>query len=92
MYKPYQQCRLNRQYEWEWETRQHRLNLKSELANWVHQVLNNVWDDKLWYGSQITFMFNYISGGFDRKCTVMEDEIDRIYSTLVPQVELSTPE
>jgi hypothetical protein len=85
MYKLYQQCRLNLHSEW--ETRQHRMQLKSELANWVHQVLNNVWDDKLWYGSQITFMFNYISGGFDRKCTVMEDEIDRIYSTLVPQVE-----
>ena len=31
---------------------------------------------------QVTFMFNYISGGFDRKCSIMEDEIDRIYSTL----------
>src|SRR6188472_3277937 len=87
MYKLYHKCRLNRQYDWEWEARQRRLELKSEWENWVHQILNTEWDGKLWCGSQVTFMFNYISGGFDRKCTVMEDEIDRIYSTLVRHVE-----
>jgi hypothetical protein len=95
MHKLYHKRRLNRQYEWEWEweARQQRLKLKSELANWVDQILNSEWDEKLWCGSQVTFMFNHIPGGFDRKCTVMEDEIDRIYSTLVPQVERhpSTP-
>jgi hypothetical protein len=93
MYKLYHKRRLNRQYEWEWEARQQRLKLKSELANWVDQILNSEWDGKLWYGCFVTFMFNFISGGFDRKCTVMEDEIDRMYSTLVPQVERhpSTP-
>jgi hypothetical protein len=85
MHKPYQQCRLNLHSEW--ETRQRRLNLKSELANWVHQILNSEWDEKLWYGCFVTFMFNYISGGFDRKCTVMEDEVERVYRTLVPHVE-----
>jgi hypothetical protein len=85
MYKLYHKCRLNRQSKW--ETRQHRLKLKSALENWVHQILNREWDGKLWYGCFVTFMFNYISGGFDRKCTVMEDEVNRIYSTLVPQVE-----
>jgi hypothetical protein len=70
-----------------WEARQRRLDLKSALGNWVYQILNTEWDGKLWCGSQVTFMFNYISGGFDRKCTVMEDEIDRIYSTLVRHVE-----
>jgi hypothetical protein len=85
MHKLYHKRRLNRQDEW--ETRQHRMQLKSALANWVHQILNNEWDGKLWCGSQISFMFNFISGGFDRKCTVMEDEIDRIYSTLVRHVE-----
>ena len=34
-------------------------------------------------------MFNHIPGTFDRKCDVMEDEIDRVYRTLVPNVERS---
>lgn len=85
MYKLYHKRRLNRQGEWEF--RQHRLKLKSELANWVHQILNTEWDGKLWYGCFVTFMFNHIPGRFDRKCSVMEDEIDRIYSTLVRHVE-----
>jgi hypothetical protein len=85
MYKLYQRRRLNRQFER--ETRQHRLKLKSELANWVHQILNREWDGKLWYGCFVTFMFNHIPGRFDLKCTVMEDEIDRIYGTLVRHVE-----
>jgi hypothetical protein len=85
MYKLYHKCRLNRQDEW--EPRQHRLKLKSELANWVHQILNREWDGKLWYGCFVTFMFNHIPGRFDLKCSVMEDEIDRIYSTLVRHVE-----
>jgi hypothetical protein len=85
MCKLYKKRRFNQQNEW--ETRQHRMQLKSELANWVDQILNREWDGKVWYGSFITFMFNFISGNFDRKCTVMENEVDRIYSTLVPQVE-----
>jgi hypothetical protein len=68
-------------------TRQCRLKLKSEWENWVHEILNSEWDEKLWYGSQVAFMFNYIPGGFDRKCTVMEDEVERVYRTLVPHVE-----
>jgi hypothetical protein len=32
-------------------------------------------------------MFNHIPGSFERKCELMEDEIDRIYRTLVTQVE-----
>jgi hypothetical protein len=87
MYKLYHKRRLNRQCEWEWEARQKRFELKSELANWVHQILNTEWDEKLWYGLQVAFMFNHISGGFDRKCRMMEDEIERVYRTLVPQVE-----
>jgi hypothetical protein len=70
MYKLGHKRRLNRQYAW--ETRQHRLYLKSALENWVHQILNTEWDDKLWYGCFVTFMFNYISGGIDRKCSIME--------------------
>jgi hypothetical protein len=66
-----------------------RFKLQSTYSNWVHEILNGVWDQKLWNGFQVTFMFNHISGGFDRKCQVMEDEIDRVYRTLVPQVERS---
>jgi len=68
-------------------TRQCRLKLKYEWEAWVHQVLNTEWDGKLWCGSQLTFVFNYIPGGFDRKCRVMEDEVERVYRTLVPHVE-----
>jgi hypothetical protein len=32
-------------------------------------------------------MFNHIPGSFERKCEVIEDEIDRVYRTLVPHVE-----
>jgi hypothetical protein len=64
-----------------------RFKLHSAYANWVHEILNGVWDKKLWNGFQVAFMFNHIPGNFNRKCLVMEDEIDRIYRILVPRVE-----
>ena len=67
--------------------RERRFKLQSTYSNWVHEILNNVWNEKLWNGFQVTFMFNHIPGTFERKCEVMEDEIDRVYRTLVPQVE-----
>jgi hypothetical protein len=70
-------------------SRQCRFKLHSAYSNWVHQILNGVWDKKLWNGFQVTFMFNHIPGSFAKKCEVMEDEIDRVYRTLVPQVERS---
>jgi hypothetical protein len=66
-----------------------RFKLQSTYSNWVHDILNNVWNEKLWNGFQVTFMFNHIPGSFDRKCEAMEDEIDRVYRTLVPHVERS---
>jgi hypothetical protein len=69
--------------------RERRLKLQSAYSNWFHDILNNRWNDKLWNGFQITFMFNHIPGSFGRKCEVMEDEIDRVYRTLVPHVERS---
>jgi hypothetical protein len=63
-------------------TKQCRFKLHSAYSNWVHEILNGVWDEKLWNGFQVTFMFNHIPGSFDRKCEVMEDEIDRVYRTL----------
>src|SRR5271166_109913 len=68
-------------------TRRCRFNLHSAYSNWAHEILNNLWDQKLWNGFQIAFMFNHISGSFERKCQVMEDEIDRVYRILVPNVE-----
>jgi hypothetical protein len=66
-----------------------RFKLHSAYSNWIHEILNEIWNEKLWSGFQVTFMFNHIPGGFERKCEVMEDEIDRVYRTLVPQVERS---
>jgi hypothetical protein len=74
MYNPSTQCRFN---------------LQSTYSNWIHEILNGVWDKKLWNGFQVAFMFNHIPGGFERKCEVMEDEIDRVYRILVPRVERS---
>jgi hypothetical protein len=64
-----------------------RFNLHSAYSNWVHEILNNLWAQQLWNGFQIAFMFNHISGSFEQKCQVMEDEIDRVYRILVPHVE-----
>jgi hypothetical protein len=69
--------------------RERRFKLQSAYSNWLHDILNNAWNDKLWNGYQLSFMFHHIPGSFDRKCDVMEDEIDRVYRTLVPQVERS---
>ncbi len=59
-------------------SRQCRFNLHSAYSNWVHEILNGEWDKKLWNGFQVAFMFNHISGSFERKCETMEDEIDRV--------------
>jgi hypothetical protein len=68
-------------------SRECRFKLKSAYSSWIHEILNNGWNDQLWNGFQVTFMFNHIAGSFDKKCDAMEDEIDRVYRTLVPQVE-----
>ena len=68
-------------------SRQCRFKLHSAYSNWVHEILNGVWNKLLWNGFQVAFMFDHIPGNFNRKCLVMEDEIDRVYRTLVPQVE-----
>jgi hypothetical protein len=65
-----------------------RFKLQSAYSNWVHEILNGVWDKKLWNGFQVSFMFNHIPGNFNRKCLVMEEEIDRVYRILVPHVDM----
>jgi hypothetical protein len=68
-------------------SRERRFKLQSAYSNWCQTILNKEWKGQLWTGYQLTFMFNHIRGSFERKCEVMEDEIDRVYRTLVPQVE-----
>jgi hypothetical protein len=68
-------------------SRERRFKLQSAYSSWIHKILKRGWNGQLWTGFQVTFMFNHIPGRFERKCEVMEDEIDRVYRTLVPQVE-----
>jgi hypothetical protein len=70
-------------------SKQRRFELQSAYSNWVHEILKHGWNDQLWNGLLVTFMFNHISGSLDKKCKAMEDEVDRVYRTLVPQVERS---
>src|SRR5271166_351258 len=68
-------------------TKQCRFKIHSAYSNWVHEILNGVWNKLLWNGFQVAFMFNHIPGNFERKCEKMEDEIDRVYRILLPRVE-----
>ena len=68
-------------------SRERRCKLKSAYSNWVYEILKDGWNDLVWTGFQVTFMFNHIAGSFNRRCDAMEDEIDRVYRTLVSQVE-----
>jgi hypothetical protein len=70
-------------------SRERRFKLQSAYSSWVHEILKHGWNGQPWTGFQVTFMFNHIPGRFERQCEVMEDEIDRVYRTLVPQVERS---
>lgn len=59
-----------------------RFKLKYAYAAWVEQILNGRFDDHIWNGFLITFMFNHIPGSFDHKCLVMTNEIERVYNAL----------
>jgi hypothetical protein len=67
-------------------TKQCSFKLRSEYQQWIHEMLNGTWRNGSWSGFQVTFMFNHIPGSFDKKCEAMEDEIDRVYRTLVPHI------
>jgi hypothetical protein len=58
-----------------------RFKLKSEYASWIEQLING-FHEHIWNGFLITFMFNHIPGSFDHKCSVMTNEIERVYNTL----------
>jgi len=59
-----------------------RFRLKDDYAGWIEKIINSQLDEHIWNGFLITFMFNYISGSFDQKCSVMTNEIERVYNTL----------
>lgn len=62
---------------------QHRLKLKYDYAAWANQILNGQYDALQWQGYILSFMFNHIQGPIEHRYNVMEDEIDRVYATLV---------
>lgn len=59
-----------------------RFKLKYAYAAWVEQIINGKFDDHIWNGFLVTFMFNHIPGSFDHKCSVMTNEIERVYNAL----------
>ena len=63
-----------------------RFKLKYDYAAWIEQILEARRDGQIWNGYIVTFMFNHIPGPFDHKCSVMENEIERVYATLVRYV------
>jgi hypothetical protein len=65
------------------QMRDYRLKLKYDYATWTNQILKGRYDENRWKGYMLSFMFNHIPGSIEQKYTVMEDEIDRVYATLV---------
>jgi hypothetical protein len=63
-----------------------RFKLKDAYGAWIEDILNGKSDEHIWTGYLITFMFNHIPGPFDRKCSIMTNEIERVYATLVRYV------
>ena len=63
-----------------------RFKLKYDYAAWIEQILEARRDGQIWNGYIVTFMFHHIPGPFDHKCSVMENEIERVYATLVRHV------
>ena len=59
-----------------------RFKLKYAHAVWIEQILNGRFDNQIWNGYLVSFMFNHIPGSFDHKCSVMTNEIERVYNTL----------
>jgi hypothetical protein len=64
------------------QVRNFRFKLKDAYASWIERIINSQFDEHIWNGYLITFMFNHIPGPFDHKCSVMTNEIERVYHTL----------
>ena len=60
-----------------------RFKLKYDYAAWIEKVLQGQHDNHIWKGYLVTFMYNHIVGPLEHKYSVMENEIERVYATLV---------
>lgn len=60
-----------------------RLRLISQYTRWLDDLVNHGRDDDLYYGSLVTLMFDHVSGDFSRRRSIMLDEADRVYNTLI---------
>src|SRR4029077_3408206 len=66
--------------------RNYRFKRKYDYSLWIDQILNGQYDDQTWTGYIITFMYNHIPGTIERRFSVMEREIERVYATLIRHV------
>ena len=60
-----------------------RFKLKYAYGEWIKQILENNYDGQIWKGYMTSFMYNHIPGPFEHQCSVMENEIERVYATLI---------
>jgi hypothetical protein len=60
-----------------------RLRLINQYCQWIDQLIVHGRDDDLWDGSLVTLMFDHISGSPSRRGSIMLDEADRVYNTLI---------
>ena len=68
------------------QMRDFRLKIKYDYAAWANQILQGQYDDKEWKGYFVSFMFHHVHGSIEQKYMIMEDDIDRVYATLVRHV------
>jgi hypothetical protein len=68
------------------QMRDYRVKLKYDYGAWIEQILGGKFDEQIWNGYIVTFMFNHIPGTYDHKCSVMENAIERVYATLIRHV------
>jgi hypothetical protein len=65
------------------QNQNNRFKLKYDYASWANRIRQGQYANEQWKGYFVSFMFNHIPGSIDQKYMIMEDEIDRIYATLV---------
>ena len=53
------------------------------MQHGLREILQGRHDNHIWKGYLITFMYNHIVGPLEHKYSVMENEIERVYATLV---------
>jgi hypothetical protein len=65
------------------QSKEVRLRLITEWKQWVEKIINEERDEEIWIGYLMTFMFNHIPGNFDHRFSVMENEVERFYATVI---------